>query len=66
MLTQYSTTDKRRVYLAWRTVFAGPNAQLQKHKKMREVIEAHQHNFKPLIKDLGLEVVNALGISHLH
>jgi len=38
-------------------VFAGPNAQLRKHKKVREVIEVHQHNFKPLIKDLGFEKV---------
>ncbi len=33
MLTQYSTAEKRQVYLASRTVFAGPNAQLRKHKR---------------------------------
>ena len=57
MLTQYSSADKRCVYLAYRTVFAGPNAQLRKHKKVREVIEAHQNAFRPLINDFGLEKI---------
>lgn len=54
---QYSSADKRCVYLAYRTVFAGPNAQLRKHKKVREVIEAHQNAFRPLINDFGLEKI---------
>jgi hypothetical protein len=57
LLMQYSSADKRRVYLAYRTVFAGPNAQLRKPKKVREVIEARQNAFSPLIKDFGLEKV---------
>jgi hypothetical protein len=57
MLTQYSSADKRRVYLAYRTVFAGPNAQLRKHKKVREVILARQNAFRPLINDFGLEKI---------
>jgi hypoxanthine-guanine phosphoribosyltransferase len=54
---RYSSADKRRVYLAYRTVFAGPNALLRKPKKVREVIEVRQHVFRPLIKDFGLEKV---------
>jgi hypothetical protein len=57
MLTQHSSADKRRVYLAYRTVFAGPNAQLRKHKKVREVIQARQSSFGPLINDFGLEKI---------
>jgi hypothetical protein len=57
LLIQYSSADKRRVYLAYRTVFAGLNAQLRKPKKVREVIEARQNAFSPLIKDFGLEKV---------
>ena len=57
MVTQYPLADKRRVYLAYRTVFAGPNALLRKPKKVREVIEVRQHVFRPLIKDFGLEKI---------
>jgi hypothetical protein len=57
MVTQYPSADKRRVYLAYRTVFAGPNALLRKSKKVREVIEVRQHVFRPLIKDFGLEKI---------
>jgi hypothetical protein len=57
MVTQYQSADKRRVYLAYRTVFAGPNALLRKPKKVREVIEVRQNVFRPLIKDFGLEKI---------
>lgn len=57
MVTQHSSADKRRVYLAFRTVFTGPNAQLRKPKKVCEVIEVRKHVFRPLIKDFGLEKV---------
>jgi len=60
MITQYSSSDKRRVYLACRTVFAGPNAQLRKPKKVRELIEVHRSAFSPLIKDFGLEKVTEI------
>jgi hypothetical protein len=63
MLMQYSSADKRRVYLAYRTVFAGPNAQLRKHKKVREVIQARQNAFRPLINDFGVQC-SLLGGTH--
>lgn len=62
MVTQYSSTDKRRIYLAFRTVFAGPNAQLRKPKEVREVIEVRQHVFRALIKDFGLEKVIEIAV----
>jgi hypothetical protein len=54
---QYSSADKRRVYLAYRTVFAGPNAQLRRSRKVREVIQLNQNSFRPLINDFGLEKI---------
>jgi hypothetical protein len=57
MVTQYQSADKRRVYLAYCTVFAGPNALLRKPKKVREVIEVRQNVFRSLIKDFGLEKI---------
>jgi hypothetical protein len=61
MITQYPSSDKRRVYLACRTVFAGPNAQLRKPKKVRELIEVHaQTAFSHLINDFGLEKVTEI------
>lgn len=60
MITQYSSSDKRRVYLACRTVFAGPNAQLRKPKKVRELIDVHRSAFSPLINDFGLDKVTEI------
>lgn len=57
MVSQYPSTNKRRVYLAYHTVFAGPNALLWKPQKVREVIEVRQHVFRPLIKDFGLKKI---------
>jgi hypothetical protein len=55
---QWSTSaDRRRVFLAYRTVFTGPQAQIRKSKKVREVIEQHRESFKPLIKDFGFNKV---------
>jgi len=55
----YSSADKWRVFLAYRTVFTGPYAQIRKSKKVREVIEQHKASFKPLIKDFEFnKVVN--------
>ncbi|RDL40953.1 uncharacterized protein BP5553_00932 [Venustampulla echinocandica] len=53
----YSSADKRRVFLAYRTVFIGPHAQIRKSKKVKEVIEQHKNSFKPLIKDFGFDHV---------
>jgi hypothetical protein len=53
----YSSADGRRVFLAYRTVFTGPHAQIRKSKKVREVIEQHGGSFQPLIKDFGFDKV---------
>lgn len=52
-----SAADRRRVFLAYRTVFTGPQAQIRKSRKVREVVEQHKSSFKPLIKDFGLNKV---------
>jgi hypothetical protein len=52
-----SSAEWRRVFLAYRTVFTGPHAQIRKSKKIREVIEQHKGSFEPLIKDFGLNKV---------
>jgi hypothetical protein len=60
----YSSADKRRVFLAYRTVFTGPNSHIRKSKKVREVIQQHRKSFEPLIKDFGfnkvVDIVKAL------
>jgi hypothetical protein len=53
----YSSADGRRVFLAYRTVFTGPHAQIRRSKKVREVIEQHGGSFQPLIKDFGFDKV---------
>jgi hypothetical protein len=53
----YSSADGRRVFLAYRTVFTGPNAHIRKSKKVREVIEQHRESYKPLIRDFGFDKV---------
>ncbi|KAH8684278.1 hypothetical protein BGZ60DRAFT_397194 [Tricladium varicosporioides] len=53
----YSPADGRRVFLAYRTVFTGPHAQIRKSKKVREVIEQHRASFEPLITDFGFDKV---------
>lgn len=53
----YSPADGRRVFLAYRTVFTGPQAQIRKSKKVREVIEQHRTSFEPLITDFGFDKV---------
>jgi hypothetical protein len=53
----HSSADRRRVFLAYRTVFTGPHAQIRKSKKVREVIEQHKASFQPLLKDFGFDKV---------
>jgi hypothetical protein len=53
----YSAAERRRVFLAYRTVFTGPQAQIRKSKKVREVLQQHKGSFKSLINDLGFEKV---------
>jgi len=53
----HSPADKRRVFLAYRTVFTGPSAHIRKSKKVREVIQQHKNSFQVLIKDVGFDNV---------
>lgn len=53
----YSSADGRRVFLAYRTVFTGPHAQIRKSRKVREVIEQHRGSFQSLISDFGFDKV---------
>ncbi|KAH9213623.1 hypothetical protein DL95DRAFT_447010 [Leptodontidium sp. 2 PMI_412] len=52
-----SSADRRRVFLAYRTVFTGPHVHIRKSKKVREVIEQHQGSFQPLLRDFGFDKV---------
>jgi hypothetical protein len=53
----HSLADRRRVFLAYRTVFTGPQAHLRKSKKVREVIQHHRNSFQQLITDFGFDKV---------
>ncbi|PQE27762.1 ubiquinol-cytochrome-c reductase cytochrome c1 protein [Rutstroemia sp. NJR-2017a BVV2] len=53
----HSLADRRRVFLAYRTVFTGPQAHIRKSKKVREVIEHHRTSFQQLITDVGFDKV---------
>ena len=48
--------ERRRVFLAYRTVFNDTNAHIRK-TKVREVVQSHSKSFKPLIRDLDFEQV---------
>lgn len=53
----HSVTDKRRVYLACRPIFAGSNALLRKTKKVRELVTKHRTRLHQLIQDFTLDKV---------
>jgi hypothetical protein len=52
-MMQYATAERRRVFLAYRALFAGERAMLRKSKKVREVVEKHKSSFQPLIREFG-------------
>lgn len=53
----YTPAERRRVFLAYRTVFNGTNAHIRKIKKVREVVQSHNKSFEPLIRDLDFDKV---------
>jgi hypothetical protein len=61
---KYSAAEQRQVYLACRAIFAGDNAQIQKKKKIRELVDMHTSSLRPLIYDFRVdkvvEIVKAL------
>jgi hypothetical protein len=60
----YSDSDQRRVYLACRAIFTGPNALLRRSKKVRELVSTHQGSLQPLIQEFTTEKVINI-IKHL-
>lgn len=55
---------QEEVFLTCRTLFAGPNAQLRRPKKVREVLQQHRHKILPLVNKHGLDNI-ADGARHL-
>ncbi|OBT76527.1 hypothetical protein VF21_05437 [Pseudogymnoascus sp. 05NY08] len=49
----HSTAEKRRVFLAYRSLFSGENANLRQAKKIRKLVKKHSSSFEALIKDFG-------------
>ena len=49
--------QRRRVFLAYRTVFSDTNAHIRKTKKVREVLQWHSKSFEPLIRSVDFEKV---------
>ncbi|KFY78242.1 hypothetical protein V499_02558 [Pseudogymnoascus sp. VKM F-103] len=45
--------EKRRVFLAYRSLFSGDNANLRQAKKIRKLVQKHSGSFGALIKDFG-------------
>jgi hypothetical protein len=59
----FSAAERRRVFLAFRPIFVGPNAQLRKSRKVRDVVTKHQRSFEPLLRDYGFDkVVNIIKV----
>lgn len=53
----YSSTEKRRVFLACRPIFTGENAQVRKQKSVRKFVDKHRKSLSALLTDLGVEKV---------
>jgi hypothetical protein len=49
----HSTAEKRRVFLAYRSLFSGDNANLRQAKPIRKLVNKHLSSFGALIKDFG-------------
>lgn len=54
----YSSTEKRRVFLACRPIFTtGENAQVRKQKSVRKIVDKHRKSLRALLADLGVDRV---------
>jgi hypothetical protein len=53
VIMSHSTAEKRRVFLAYRSLFSGDNANLRQAKKIRKLVQKHSSSFGALIKDFG-------------
>jgi hypothetical protein len=48
-----STAESRRVFLTYRSLFSGDNANLRQAKKIRKLVNEHLSSFGVLIKNFG-------------
>jgi hypothetical protein len=55
MAISHSSAENRRVFIAYRSLFSGPNANIRKPKKIQSLVQEHASSFKPLLNDLGSE-----------
>jgi len=55
MTISHSSAENRRVFLAYRSLFSGPNANIRQARKIRSVVQEHASSFGPLLKDFGSE-----------
>ncbi|KAK5092637.1 hypothetical protein LTR70_009168 [Exophiala xenobiotica] len=54
----YSSTEKRRVFLACRPIFTtGENAQVRKQKRVRKIVDKHRKPLRALLADFGEDKV---------
>jgi hypothetical protein len=53
----HSSAERRRVFLAYRTVFTGQYAQIRKPKRIKEIVQQHRRSFGSLTEDFGLDKV---------
>ncbi|KAI9827430.1 MAG: hypothetical protein M1819_006971 [Sarea resinae] len=51
----FSLQDQQRVFLAYRALFEGSNAQLRKQKKIKQLAQSHKKSSKTLVQALGLD-----------
>jgi hypothetical protein len=64
MLSSYPAADKRRVFLASRSLFSGQNAHIRQARAIRKIVEKQSKPFVSLVKDFGFhqttEIIKAL------
>jgi hypothetical protein len=55
MTMSHSTAEKRRVFLGYRSLFIGENANFRQPKKIRKLVQNHSTSFGAIVKDFGIE-----------
>ncbi|KFY17971.1 hypothetical protein V492_00221 [Pseudogymnoascus sp. VKM F-4246] len=53
VIMSHTTAEKRRVFLAYRSLFSGDNSNLRQAKPIRKLVNKHLSSFRALIKDFG-------------
>jgi hypothetical protein len=52
-----SANERRRVYIHCRPIFSGVDAQVRKHKRIKELVDASWASLEPLLQDIGQQRV---------